>query len=70
MKQQFNVFVQTLSSFLASSDLRIKKTFDDNPILWALVNIVARGRWWLVNVFAYRTVLMDILHVIHTCDLD
>lgn len=25
------------------SDLRIKKTFDENPILWALVSIVARG---------------------------
>ncbi|XP_027049522.1 integrator complex subunit 5-like [Pocillopora damicornis] len=29
--------------FTIERDLRIKKTFDDNPILWALVSIVARG---------------------------
>lgn len=31
------------------SDLRIKKTFDDNPILWGLVSIVARGMWSLLE---------------------
>ena len=29
--------------FFLCSDLRIKKTFDENPILWSLISIVARG---------------------------
>ena len=30
--------------FFLCSDLRIKKTFDENPILWSLISIVARGQ--------------------------
>lgn len=29
--------------FTVERDLRIKKTFDENPILWSLISIVARG---------------------------
>ena len=38
---QSNSFLNVIV-FLCS-DLRIKKTFDENPILWSLISIVARG---------------------------
>ena len=38
---QSNSFLNVI--FFLCSDLRIKKTFDENPILWSLISIVARG---------------------------
>ena len=39
---QSNSFLNVI--FFLCSDLRIKKTFDENPILWSLISIVARGK--------------------------
>ena len=39
---QSNSFLNVI--FFLCSDLRIKKTFDENPILWSLISIVARGQ--------------------------
>ena len=39
---QSNSFLNVI--FFLCSDLRIKKTFDKNPILWSLISIVARGQ--------------------------
>lgn len=49
VRQHQEKYPNILDLMICYSDLRIKKTFDDNPILWALVSIVARGMWFLFS---------------------